>query len=318
MKYLNNQSKSLRKIHALALGSVIAASMTVPITAEDAYEENDFSNTPPYTGMKLNDPLSAIAGVGEQFDQDWYSLDLPVLGREVKVEIEWLDTPGSENLTAFYVGGPQNGQTIFGDGTLTFTPTGAAKVVVGEVQFGGQGKRYDLRYYYTDEDPYEEPNLSDDRYNAGYRPAKGLSLLNDQGPGKLYDSDDFRLQVPPGEEQLVIDCRFPHTEGDVDILLVKPEGAVALERAESTTDNEQIVYNLPPEGGNYHIIVYSTTAYYGQTYDLSWTTRNPLKMAQLAKCKKLKRKIKVAKRKKQAAKVGRLKRSYRKCLRQLR
>ncbi len=292
--------------------------MTLAVEAEDAYEENDFGHTPPYAGMKLNDPLSAIAGVGEQFDQDWYSLDLPVLGREVNVEIEWLDTPGSENLTAFYLGGPQNGQAIAGDGALTFTPTGAAKVVVAEVQFGGQGKRYDLRYYYTDEDPYEEPNLSDDRYNAGYRPTQGLALSNDQGLGKLYDSDDFRLQIPPGQEQLVIDCRFSHTEGNVDILLLKPEGAVLLERAESTTDNEQIVYNLPPEGGNYHIIVYSRSPYTGQAYDLVWTTSNPKRAALLAKCRKLRRNIKKANRKRQKSKVRRLKKALRICLRQLR
>ncbi len=83
------------------------------------------------------------------------------------------------------------------------------------------------------------------------------------------DDDMFLIQVTnPQERRVVIDCRFEHDEGDIDLELYDWLGNL-VETSASTGDNELLTADLYTTGG-YFIRVTSPLGASGQRYDLKW------------------------------------------------
>ncbi|MEW5795225.1 MAG: PPC domain-containing protein, partial [Candidatus Zixiibacteriota bacterium] len=83
---------------------------------------------------------------------------------------------------------------------------------------------------------------------------------------KQADDDWYCIDVTPGYERVLIDCRFSHAEGDIDIRLVNSGGAV-LASSRSTDDNEYIDFTVSTSG------VYYIQVFYGNRcnrYNLWW------------------------------------------------
>ena len=117
-----------------------------------------------------------------------------------------------------------------------------------------------------DEDPYEE---NDDRltaYNLSDREGTWLSDINGLGIVKAQDEDWYKIEVSPGEENLVVDLQFSHAEGDIDLILFNELGNIVT-FSNQATDSERINIDLSP--GIYYVGVqlFSSPE---NTYDLWW------------------------------------------------
>ena len=81
------------------------------------------------------------------------------------------------------------------------------------------------------------------------------------------DHDWYKIQVPSGTGCLYVECRFVHSEGDIDIDLFGPCD-VLLKQSVTDKDIERICYSSPAPG-TYYVKVYQLP-YNGNSYDLYW------------------------------------------------
>ena len=121
----------------------------------------------------------------------------------------------------------------------------------------------------TDDDNYEE---NDNLFVATSLP-ENESLINLSGDGRQKDNDWYRINVLPGFNEITVDCRFIHEDGDINIALYDGRGYLKA-TSTTTTDNESIVAVVDSEGGSYHIRVYGDNL--SNTYDLLWEGLSPL------------------------------------------
>jgi hypothetical protein len=117
----------------------------------------------------------------------------------------------------------------------------------------------------TNDDNYEENDTLSTAYDLSALEGTWLSTIN--GYGVQADDDWYRIYVTPGYEEVVIDVRFTHSEGDIDIALYNSAGN-KLTSSESTTNKEYIDYIVPAGGTYYYINVYYGNR--GNQYDLWW------------------------------------------------
>ncbi|MDB4383929.1 phosphatidylinositol-specific phospholipase C domain-containing protein [Akkermansiaceae bacterium] len=114
-----------------------------------------------------------------------------------------------------------------------------------------------------------DPN--DSQNNAFDLTAKeGLPLSSLNGTRPLANDDWFEILVDPGEELVSVRCAFQHVEGNIDIALYDFAGN-ELVRSDSTTNDEEITYQVPGPG-SYFIRVYGDE---GNSYDLRWNDDDP-------------------------------------------
>jgi hypothetical protein len=116
------------------------------------------------------------------------------------------------------------------------------------------------------DDNYEENDDVDHAYDlSGFWETW---LHNISGLGVHGDDDWFEISVPAGTDCLYIECRFVHSEGDVDISLLNASEEVVAQSSSSSRDVERICCDSPAPG-TYYIEVYQSP-YNGNTYDLWW------------------------------------------------
>jgi len=114
------------------------------------------------------------------------------------------------------------------------------------------------------DDNYEENDSMAQAYDLSGREQQWLSTIN--GLGVQRDDDWYRIAAPTGTQRILVDCRFTHADGDIDIALYNASGTrVAL--SNGTQDNEYIDY-AASGAGTYYIRVYYENR--GNTYDLWW------------------------------------------------
>lgn len=116
----------------------------------------------------------------------------------------------------------------------------------------------------SSDDYYEENDSLDAAYDLSINESVRLSLLH--GLGVQSDDDWYRVSVLPGNEKVILDLRFKHSEGDIDLALHDASGSV-LAQSISVTDNERISY-MVPSAGIYYVRVYFANA--GNAYDLAF------------------------------------------------
>ncbi|MBR8827564.1 MAG: pre-peptidase C-terminal domain-containing protein [Gomphosphaeria aponina SAG 52.96 = DSM 107014] len=118
-----------------------------------------------------------------------------------------------------------------------------------------------------DEDSYENNDDLLTAYDLSNQENKWLSELNGLGIVKTEDEDWYKIEVSPGEENLVVELEFTHSEGDIDLVLRDALGNLEV-FSNSTTDNEKIDINLS-SAGTYYLQVQLLNSSQN-TYDLLW------------------------------------------------
>lgn len=115
------------------------------------------------------------------------------------------------------------------------------------------------------DDAYEENDTRASAFSLEGRERTWLSSIG--GQGVQADDDWYRLDVSPGYNQVNVDCRFQHTEGDIDIAVYTDAGNIVAYSA-SVSDNEYLEAVLPEGDTVCFIRVYYANA--GNVYDLWW------------------------------------------------
>jgi len=102
------------------------------------------------------------------------------------------------------------------------------------------------------DDNYEENDTLAAAHDLSSNEQTWLSTIN--GYGIQADSDWYRIEVTPGDERVLVDLRFTHSEGDIDVALYDSAGNF-LTVSESMDDNEYIDHIVP---NRWNILLYKS------------------------------------------------------------
>lgn len=131
-----------------------------------------------------------------------------------------------------------------------------------------------IRYGY--DDAYEENDTLSKAYDLSNH--KGTWLSSIGGKGVQADDDWYKIYEPAvsAGSRIVIDLRFTHAEGDIDMYLIDIDGDLVA-GSFSMDDNERIDYRISELNrdvpGYYLLKVYYSNA--GNAYDLRWNIIRP-------------------------------------------
>jgi hypothetical protein len=114
------------------------------------------------------------------------------------------------------------------------------------------------------DDNYEENDTLGTAYDFSSREQTWLSDI--AGLGIQKDEDWYKIEVTPGFERVIVDCRFTHADGDIDIGLFDTAGNL-VDSSQGVVDNEYIDCVVPGPGSYYILVTYGNA---GNTYDLWW------------------------------------------------
>ena len=247
--------------------------------AEDNYEENDVRAT----AFDLTDNeralLRKVDGLGVLQDEDWYKVTTrpgtallrlaAFFDNDVEdIDMELYDSNGF--LLARSVSSTDNE-------AIDFSSPATGEYFVRLVNFdGAQGSEYDFTWAAFTleelgpiiEDEYEE---NDSQGAAFEMPSDQIWLSEVDGAGTQTDDDWYAITIEENNAGLLVDLRFEHSMGDIDVELYDDTGA-PLSRSDSITDNELIEYNAGLPAGEYAIRVYGPGI--GNGYDFFWLDRN--------------------------------------------
>jgi len=254
------------------------------VDVDDAYEENDdAANTSDITALD-GIPLSADLGLGAQFDEDWFSFTTPAGALKLNVVVDGFTSLVGDIDIELY-----NASDVL----LASSITGADSEEI-EIAINSDGESFKLRVFGDDNgntydlvwsasviDVYEENDFVEDSFDLTQYEGVWLNAID--GLASQTDDDWYQIVVSTGASTLTIDCDFIHSEGDIDLELYRldptPDGEKAdpdldirkptlVDRAISTTDDEQIVFDTTGEPGIYFVRVYYGNG--GNLYDLRW------------------------------------------------
>jgi len=214
--------------------------------------------------VQISYTVSDMGGAGLSRVELWRTDDA---GKAAGVweQVAWIDaTPyGNGPLSDFFVDTPPTeGGWWYGIHVLDHAgnmsvepdPPGPIRVVVNPVPA---------------DDNYEPNNSLATAYDLSTREHTWLSDIS--GLGVQRDDDWYRIEVTPGYERVKVDCRFTHSQGDIDIALYDASGTV-LASSTSTTDNEYIDHVVPASGAYYIRVFFGND---GNSYDLWWDDVQP-------------------------------------------
>jgi hypothetical protein len=234
---------------------------------EDAYEENDTLETAWHPGYNWERKyLANINGFGIQADDDWYRIDVDPGSVRVQVDCQFTHAEGDINIALYDSTGAflTESNSVTDDEFIDY-PISSGGTYYIKVSYGNAGNTYDLWWNDLSEDVYEENDNLETAWHGGYNWVRTW-LTNINGLGVQADDDWYRIDVNTGSKQLLVDCRFIHADGDIDIGLYDSIGN-KLAETNSVTDDEFIDYPIS-SGGTYYIRVFYSDV--GNTYDLWW------------------------------------------------
>jgi len=234
---------------------------------EDNYEEND--NFLQLFNISANEGryLSSIAGYGTQLDPDWYQISIPGNAAKLEASLVFVHKDGDLDLTLSKKDGPRHFVSSNGSDNETIIwenpiPGQYALTVTGE----NLGNFYNLLWDITfSEDNYEENDSFGQSFDLTGFESRLLNKLD--GIAIQADNDWYRISAGPDTVELRAAITFANAEGDIDLALYNAGGSL-ISRSISTTDNELLVYDNPPEG-DYFLRVYFGNE--SNEYDLSWS-----------------------------------------------
>lgn len=145
-----------------------------------------------------------------------------------------------------------------------------------QVDGADMGNRYDLKYSsrFTGggDDEYEDNDTVKMAYDL--RSSQGKWLSEIKGEAVAADDDFYRIQVPQGKQQVIVDLRVGVARGDVDVKLLNFQGEL-IASSSNIGDDDYIDFKVP-SAGTYYIKVYPFHP--GNSfnmYDLKWTVSKP-------------------------------------------
>ncbi|MBN1515317.1 pre-peptidase C-terminal domain-containing protein, partial [Candidatus Sumerlaeota bacterium] len=246
---------------------------------DDAYEGDDGNNIQANAyDATLGDnndtngsenQLSYIDGMGVQLNDDWYHISVDENSNFLSIDAIFEHAGGNIDIQLY----DQNGALLASSLSTTdnehigFVLPGGVTDYYIRVTGDNSGNEYDLIWNGYVEDGYNNNDMGN-AYDLTGNEGEGLP----DGQGVQSGSDWYEICVGPEEDVLEITVTFDHSQGNIDVILYNSAG-VEIARAESTTDNEVIVFALPPADPPG-----STRCYYieiigddsGNLYDLIW------------------------------------------------
>jgi len=235
--------------------------------ADDVYEENDERLTAWHPGYDWEGMwLSDIQGLANQFDDDWYQIDVDPGSTLIQVDCRFTHAEGDIDISLYNPSGSfvagSNSET---DNEFISYSTSISGTFYILVHYGNAGNTYDLWWEDVKEDAYEENDTLETAWHPGYDWERTW-LFDFNGNGHQADDDWYRIDVDPGSDHVQVDCRFIHAEGDIDIALYDSSGTLVAV-SESSTDDEFIDQTVS-SSGTYYIKVYKGNA--ENAYNLWW------------------------------------------------
>ena len=242
---------------------------------DDAYEENDTLDAAYDLSDRPQTWLSRIAGFGAAGDEDWYEINLAEGFENLVVDLNFTHTDGDLTLNIYDAVGDYV--------TASFSATDHERIDAVfpdagtyylQVEASGDytGNPYDLRWESLpfEDDAYED---NDELLGAYDLSANAQTWLSDlSGLGVAGDEDWYKVDVAQSGDQLVVDLRFIHANGDLDLNLYDADGTFIL-GSSSLTDNEQLAAILPEAGSYYLGVTVSGSLGTTNVYDLRWDTQ---------------------------------------------
>lgn len=246
-------------------------------SSDDDYEENDISATATDRTTDERVWLSTTSSLGVQNDWDWYEIDVNFGALRVLVDCRFTHADGNISMQLLNSSGTSvlaTAATSTDNEFIDYTVSSSGTYYI--LIFGtDSGNTYDLWWddISPDDDYYEQNDTQATAFNLSAYERTWLASNSSIGFGRgiQSDYDYYQISVSPGEERVLVDCRFSHADGNINIVLYNESGALQA-LSWSTTDNEFIDYTVP-NSGTYYIRVYGANA--GNTYDLWWDDISP-------------------------------------------
>ena len=263
-------------------GDTVKLDVTFAGSADDAYEENDIQADAYDLSNFGNTWLRDIAGLGKQFDDDWYKINLDSDNQLLTVDVEFSHAEGDIDVGLY-----DFEEQLFITRSTSVTDNEQLSVLIPDA-----GEYLVQVYYYDDLDDDLEPYVDfagssynlrwnseafvDDAYEENDELLGAYDISNQaqtwlediSGLGISGDEDWYQIEITEGFENLVVDLQFSHAAGDLDINVYDADGNYVT-GASSSTDNE-LIDTILPSSGTYYLQVQAYEDYTGSTYDLWW------------------------------------------------
>ncbi len=236
--------------------------------SDDVYEENDYYYSAYDLTIYETDWLSEVHGLGIQGDDDWYEISITSGYEHLIVNCTFSDAAGDIDIAVYASDGTTR---IAYSWSITdneyidvLLPSSGTYFI--RVYGADAGNLYDLWWddlIRPSDDNYEE----NDVYSSAYSIIELYWLAEQNGAGIQGDDDWYQITITTGYEHLIVDLRFTHAGGDIDLQVVASDGSTVIAGSLSKSDNEYIDVLLP-SSGTYYIRVFGTNV--GNLYNLWW------------------------------------------------
>lgn len=242
------------------------------VAPDDQYEQNDeIGEAADLTGDEGVE-IDAI-----QYDEDWYEILVQPGNVNLTVELTYLQADGNLNLTLYDEFGVELAMvdSLVDNETLTYGVFPFAdNPVTYYIKVSGVnlGTEYSLSWMTSPEDGFEggTGNNTYDNPSDVLLGTEGQRISETIGYGGALDDDWYVVRINPGDNGIVIEALFEHTdETNIDLELFS-DGELFLKRSVGVTDVERIHYIGSP--GTYYLRIFGTSG--GNPYDLIWNSYN--------------------------------------------
>ena len=236
--------------------------------SEDLYENNDSPGQAYDLSAHPGQWLNLVSGSGQQFDNDWYKVELAGGFDSMEVSLDYVHTDSEDLELVLYRNGYQVASSNSTSGTEVVTysdPDASAATYSFLVTGPGIGTEYNLVWTAnpatnTVEDSYEDNDTLFEAYDLSGIQLTPLS--SHLGSGVYLDNDWFKINVPAGNLSVVVDSTF--IDFDYIVYIYDSDGRLK----DSFNGGVEFTYGVMEEGETVFLRVGSE--FLGTSYDFSW------------------------------------------------
>ena len=243
----------------------------VPPTPEDNYEENDTI----YEAYDLSTAngvgLSAVDGLGNQLDNDWFFFTTEPGDNVVSVTLNYDESSGNLDLALYSDSYRKLSDSLGTNGeesiTLPVDSSGETfYVVVHSADSIATGNSYELlwesSFQANTDDAYEENDTQDGASTALV--GSGVALSNLLGVGVQSDDDWYVIRPDPSVPLVIVRATFTHDDGNIDLEVFDSGGSI-IGTGVSSSDDEFVSMEVHGES-LFYVRVFGDDI--GNSYDL--------------------------------------------------